>query len=89
MGAQREGQLDALASGASGEHLRRNEDLFGQGNAIAAGRSGINSAYDLANAKSQSDILSAILGFTTGKAGVDDKSRQQGYSNIISGIAAL
>ena len=84
MGAQREGQLDTLAAGASGERQRRLEDMFSQGLGLAGGESGINSSYDLAAGKSMSDALSALLGFTTNKAGVDAKSNQQGLSNIIS-----
>jgi len=83
MGAQRTGQLDALAGGASGEHQNRLNAMFGQGLGLAGGQSGINSAYDLTSAKAQSDALSALLGFTTNKAGVDSKSNQQGLSNII------
>jgi hypothetical protein len=89
MGAQRIGQLDSLAGGASGEHQNRLNSMFSQGNALAGGESGVNSAYDLAAGKSMSDALSALLGFTTNKAGVDSKSNQQGYSNILAGIAAL
>ena len=84
MGAQRTGQLDALAGGASGEHQNRLNSMFNQGQALAGGQSGINSAYDLAAGKSMSDALSALLGFTTNKAGVDSKSNQQGLSNLIS-----
>lgn len=82
--AQRAGQLDALAGGASGEHQNRLNSMFGTGSSIAAGRSGINSAYDLAAAKAQSDALSAALGFGINKAGVDSKANQAGLSNIIS-----
>lgn len=83
MGAQRTGQLDALAGGASGEHQNRLNSMFGQGLGLANGQSGINSAYDLTSAKAMSDALSALLGFTTNKAGVDSKSNQQGISNIL------
>ena len=83
MGAQRMGQLDALAAGASGEHQNRLNSMFGQGLGMAGGQSGINSAYDLMAGKSMSDALSALLGFTTNKAGVDSKSNQQGLQNII------
>jgi len=81
--AQREGQLDSLAAGASGEHQRRLDSMFGQGTAIASGQSGINSAYDLAAANAQSDALKAALGFYLNKAGVDSQSNQQGIGNIL------
>lgn len=84
MGAQRLGQLDALAGGASGEHQNRVNSMFNQGLNLAGGQSGINSAYDLAAGRSMSDALSALLGYTTNKAGVDSKSNQQGLANITS-----
>jgi hypothetical protein len=84
MGAQREGQLDTLAAGASGEHQGRLNSMFSQGQGLAAGESGINSAYDLSAGKSMSDALAAALGFTLNKAGVDQKSQQQGLTNMIS-----
>jgi len=83
MGAQRMGQLDSLAAGASGEHQGRLNSMFGQGLGLAGGQSGINSSYDLAAGKAMSDALSALLGFTTNKAGVDSKSNQQGLGNIL------
>lgn len=47
MGAQRLGQLDALAGGASGEHQGRVNSMFQQGQALAGGQAGLASAYDL------------------------------------------
>lgn len=84
MGAQREGQLDALAGGASGEHQNRVNSMFGQGLGLAGGESGINSAYDLSAGNAMSDALKALLGYTQGKSGVDDKSRQSGFQNLMS-----
>lgn len=81
--AQRAGQLDALAAGASGEHQRKLDSMFGQGLGLAGGQSGINSAYDLKAAGVQSDALSAALNYFLNKAGVDDKSRQTGLNNIL------
>ncbi len=87
MGAQREGQLDTLAAGASGEHQNRLNSMFNQGNALAGGESGINSAYDLAAGKVQSDALSALLGYQTDKAGVDSQANQ-GLVNNAFGLAS-
>lgn len=81
--AQRAGQLDALAGGASGEHQNRLNSMFGVGSNIAGGRSAINSAYDLSAASAQSDALKAALGFYLNKAGVDSQSNQAGLNNII------
>ena len=89
MGAQREGQLDALAAGASGEYQGRLNSMFGQGLGLAGGESGINSAYDLAAGGAMSNALSALLGYTTNKAGVDSQSNAQGIGNVTKLIAAI
>lgn len=81
--SQRMGQLDALAGGASGEHQNRINSMFNQGLGLASGESGINSAYDLAAANAMSTNLNALLGMFMNKAGVDQKSNQQGLGNII------
>lgn len=86
--AQRASQLDALAAGASGEHQRRIEDMFNEGQGIASGRSAINSAYDLAAAKAQADALAAALGFGVNKAGVDSKA-QQSFLDSLFRLGAL
>lgn len=86
--AQRAGQLDALAGGASGEHQRRLDSMFGQGLGLAGGQSGINSAYDLSAGQAMSDAIKAALGYFLNKAGVDDKSRQGGINNLL-GLGAL
>ena len=86
--AQRAGQLDALAGGASGEHQGRLNSMFSQGLGLAGGRSGINTAYDIKGADAWSNALAAALGFGANKAGVDEKSRQSGITNSL-GIASL
>lgn len=86
--SQREGQLDALAGGASGEHQNRLNSMFSQGLGLAGGESGINSAYDLAAAGAQKDALAAALGYGVNKAGVDSQSTQQGLGNI-TGILSM
>lgn len=87
--AQRAGALDALAAGASGEHQRRLDSMFGQGLGLAGGQSQINSIYDIKAGDAQSEAIKAALGFFLNKAGVDDKSRQQGLSNIFSLIGLM
>lgn len=82
MGAQRVGQLDQLATGASAEHRGRLNDMFAQMMGLAGGQSGINSAYDLAAGGAMSQALAAALGFGTNKAGVDSQSQQTGLNNI-------
>jgi hypothetical protein len=86
--AQSEGQLDSLAAGATGARQSSLNSMFGTGGSLASGQSGINSAYDLAAGGAMSNALSALLGYTTSKAGVDSKSNQQGWNNVI-GLASL
>jgi hypothetical protein len=50
--------------------------MFNQGLGLANGQSGINSSYDLAAGGAMSNALSALLGYTTNKAGVDSQATQ-------------
>jgi hypothetical protein len=87
--AQSQGQLDALAGGATGARQNKLNAMFGQGIGLAGGRSATNSAYDMSAGRAMSDALSALLGYTTGKGGVDSQSNQQGIQNLISAYAAI
>jgi len=89
MGAQREAQLDSLAGGASGEHQRRLEDMFGQGNAIAGGQAGLAGQYDIASGTGQAGINGAILQLLLNKGGVDSKNTQAVLQNLLAGLALL
>jgi hypothetical protein len=62
--------------------------MFSQGMGLAGGQAGTMGAYDLASAHSNDALMEAIIQLMGGKAGVDDKSRQQGVNNGL-GIAAL
>lgn len=86
--AQSQGQLDALAAGATGARQNKLNAMFGQGLGLAGGESGINSAYDIAAAGAQKDALAAALGYGVNKAGVDSQSTQQGLGNI-TGILSM
>ena len=87
--AQRMGQLDALAGGASGEHQNRLDSMFRSGLGLAGGQSGINSAYDLAAGNAMNQMNQAILSMFLNKAGVDQKSNQQGIQNLLGGLGAI
>ncbi len=83
MGAQRMGQLDSLAGGASGEHQGRINAMMSQGMGLAGGQSGLNTAYDLAGLDSMNKANEAIIGMGLGRAGVDSKANQGMINNIL------
>lgn len=84
MGAQRESQLDALAGGASGEHLGRLGMMFGEGQAIAGGQAGQASAYDLGAAGNMAAANNAQTQMNLNKAGIDSQANQAFYNNILA-----
>jgi hypothetical protein len=88
MGAQREGQLDSLAGGASGEHQGKVNSMFSQGLGIAGGQAGLASGYDLGAGSAMSKANEAALMLALNKAGVDGKAAQS-FINMIFGGAAL
>jgi hypothetical protein len=87
MAAQREGQLDALAGGASGEHQGRLNSMFNQGLGLAGGQAGLASGYDLGagNAMSSANMGALMLGLQ--KAGVDSQAAQGFLNNLFSGVS--
>jgi hypothetical protein len=74
--AQRMGQLDSLAGGASGEHMGRLSQMFNQGMGIAGGQAGLSSAYDLGAAGNMQAANQAQQQMALNKAGVDAKANQ-------------
>lgn len=86
--AQSQGQLDALAGGATGARQHKLDSMFNQGLGLAGGQAGTMGAYDLASARSNDALMEALIQMMGGKAGVDDKSRQGGINNIL-GFASL
>lgn len=84
--AQRQGQLDQLAAGASGEHQRRLESMFQQGMGIAGGQAGVAGAYDQAAGGAMAEGQRAQLDLMLAKAGVDQKTRQA-QLDAIFGVA--
>ena len=88
MAAQRMGQLDALAGGASGEHLGRLGMMFNQGLGVAGGQAGLASAYDLGAAGNMQAANQAQQQMALNKAGVDAKASQGLLTNGMN-LAAL
>lgn len=86
--SQRQGQLDQLAAGASGEHQNRLNSMFGQGAGLAGGEAGTMGAYDLASANSNNALMNALVQMMGNKAGVDAKANQ-GLLNNVLGIASV
>jgi hypothetical protein len=82
--AQRMGQLDSLAGGASGEHAGRIAQMFGTGNQIAGGQAGLASAYDLGAAGNMSAAQQAQQQMALNKAGVDAKANQGLIGNAMN-----
>lgn len=85
--AQRQGQLDALAGGASGEHMGRLNAMFNQGLGLAGGQAGLASAYDLGAAGNIEAANRAINEMNLRKAGVDEQFRQGRLNTLGSGYA--
>lgn len=83
--AQRMGQLDALAGGASGEHQGRLNAMFGQGQQLAQGQAGLASAYDLGAAGNMQAANQAQQQMFLNKAGVD-QAGNQGAVNLFTSI---
>lgn len=82
--AQRMGQLDSLAGGASGEHMGRLGMMFGQGLGIAGGEAGLSSAYDLGAAGNMAAANEAQRGMALQKAGVDSQANQALVNNAMN-----
>ncbi len=83
MAAQREGQLDTLAGGASGERQGAINSMFNQGLGLAGGESGTMGQYDLGGANAMNAANQAILALNLNKAGVPGQANQSGINNLI------
>lgn len=82
--AQRMGQLDQLAAGASGEHIGRLGLMFNQGLGLAGGQAGQASAYDLGAAGNMAAANQAQQQMFLNKAGIDSQGNQAAFGNIAS-----
>jgi hypothetical protein len=86
--AQRAGQLDSLAGGASAEHQGRLDSMFRTGAQVAGGQAGIGSAYDLGAAGNMSAANNAINQMNLNKAGVDSQANQALFNNLLKAYSA-
>lgn len=86
--AKRFAGLDSLAGGASGEHQRRLDSMFGVGTNIATGKAGLAGTYDVnaGNAMNQGNI--AAIQLMLDKAGIDQKT-SQGILDLIFNAGKL
>lgn len=73
--SQREGQLDSLAGGASGEHQGRLNSMFSQGLGLAGGQANTVAPYASGAAGAMGDAASRDLMLLLNKAGVDANTR--------------
>jgi len=85
-GAQRMSALDALAGGASGEHMGRLNSMFAQGMGLAGGQAGVAGQYDTGAANAMNSANQAILMMMLNKAGVDSQATQGFLNNLFSGL---
>lgn len=85
-GAQRMGQLDSLAGGASGEHQNRVNSSMMQGLQLAGGQAGLASAYDLGAAGNMQAASNAQQQMYLNKAGVDQQANQGLINNGFSAL---
>ena len=86
--SQREGQLDALAGGASGEHQGRLNSMFGTELGLANGQAGLSGMYDTAAGNAMNSGNLQAIQLAMDRAGVDSKTAQ-GILNALFGGAAI
>lgn len=89
--AQREGQLDTLASGASGERQANLNSMLGLGMGLAGGQSGLGAAYDVGGANAMSAANSTGLGLGAQGIGLTYGANQNTMNQLmgLGTIAAL
>jgi hypothetical protein len=88
MGSQREGQLDSLAGGASGERANSLSTMLGFGNGITSGMAGLTGGYDLGAANALNTGNAAALQLGT-NAALAPYQGQQGLMNNLFSLGAM
>jgi hypothetical protein len=83
MAAQRLGQLDALAGGASGEHQGRVNSMFQQGQGLYGGMAGLSTAYDLGAAGNMAAANQAQTQMALNSAA----QQQQAHAGFVNNLA--
>lgn len=86
MAAQSMGQLDALAGGASGEHMGRVGMSFQQAMALAQGQAGAGTAYDLGAAGNMSAAADAQRNMALNSA-IGQQGANQGFAKNLMSLA--
>jgi hypothetical protein len=74
--SQRESQLDQLAAGASGEHQRRTDSMFGQGMGLANSQAGTAWNYDSAEGASMASNMAKQMDLMMQQSGLSQQTRQ-------------
>lgn len=89
--SQREGQLDSLASGASGERAQSLNSMLGLGTGLANGQAGLGAAYDIGGANAMSGANSTGLGLGAQGIGLQYGANQNFMNNLLGlgTVAAL
>lgn len=88
MGAKREGQLDSLASGASGERQNSLSTMLGFGTGITSGMAGLTGNYDLGAANALNTGNAAALQLGT-NAATAPYLANQGMMQNLTGLGTL
>lgn len=86
--AQREGQLDALAGGASAENTAETGQMVGLGMGLAGGEAGLGGAYDVAGANAMSGANNAGLQYGA-QATMLPYMANQNFMNQMFGLGGL
>lgn len=84
MAAQSQGQLDALAGGATGARQNSLNAMFGQGQALAGGQAGLASAYDIGAAGNIAGANNAMNQMALNSAGQQQQQRQGAVNNLMN-----
>lgn len=88
MGSQREGQLDALATGASGERATSLNTMLGLGTGLAGGEAGLGAAYDIGGANAMSGANNT--GLSLGAQGIGlQYGANQNTMNQLMGLGTI
>jgi hypothetical protein len=85
MGAQRQGQLDTLAAGASGENANQISQMLGMGMGLAGGQAGLAGGYDTGAATDWTNANNTGLSLSGQAAMIPYLARQQMMSQLMGG----
>lgn len=89
MGAQRQSQLDALASGASNENANQVSQMLGLGMGLGSGEAGLAGQYDLGAGGAMTSANNTGLSLSGQAAMLPYLARQQMMSQLMGGGMGL